>query len=300
MSGTVKKYAEVIAQVLVGNILYAFGVVAFVLPCGLITGGTTGLALFFNQQMGIPVSGFVSISNTVMFLLGALVLGRRFAASTLVGTVTYPVILSILENLPVNWRLTDDPMLAVICAGILIGVGMGIILRTGTSGGGLDVPPLILYKKKGIPVSVTMYAMDFVILLLQMARAEMEGILYGILLVLIYTFVIDKAMVIGKAQMRVEVISPRAQEIAAAIQTRMDRGCTYYKGRTGHMREECLVVMTIVSSRELPRLKRITEEIDPHAFFIAGRVTEVLGRGFSDQKEPRIIPEGEETEKTAE
>lgn len=87
-----------LAMIVLGNLLYALAVTVFIVPNQLITGGTTGLALFFNRTAGIPISAFVSVFNITMFLLGAWVLGKQFAVTTVMSTVIYPLLLGILER----------------------------------------------------------------------------------------------------------------------------------------------------------------------------------------------------------
>ena len=190
--------------ILAGNTLYALGVALFILPAGLITGGTTGLALFFRFQFHIPISGFVLIFNVAMFLTGLAVLGKRFALTTLVSTFYYPIILGIIQRLAGSMVLTQDRLLATVYAGILIGIGIGVVIRQGASTGGMDIPPLVLNKKLGFPISATMYAFDFLILLSQMLFADQEQVLYGILLVMIYTVMLDKVLLFGNARTQVK------------------------------------------------------------------------------------------------
>ena len=180
--------------ILLGNAIYALAVTMFILPSGLITGGTTGLALFFFHQFGLPVTVFVSIFNVAMFLLGLWVLGKKLALTTLVSTFFYPFILGIFQRFPALSQITEDRLLCAIYAGLMIGFAIGIIIQMGASSGGMDIPPLVLNKKLGLSISATMYAFDFTILLLQMSFSNKEEILYGILLVLIYTLVLDKVL----------------------------------------------------------------------------------------------------------
>lgn len=193
--------------VLAGNTLYALAIVLFLLPEGMITGGSTGLALAANHYLSLPLSKFLLLFNFSMLVLGAAILGRSFAFTTLVSTFYYPFILQVLQKLPIPNGLTSDRMLSTICGGLLIGFAIGIVIRTGASTGGMDVPPLILQKKLGIPVSVSLYGFDLVILLLQASFSDKENVLYGILLVLIYTVTLDKVLVLGTGQVKVEIIS---------------------------------------------------------------------------------------------
>ncbi|QEH69880.1 YitT family protein [Cellulosilyticum sp. WCF-2] len=271
--------------ILLGNTLYALAVALFILPNKLITGGTTGLALVFQHQLGIPVSIFVGVFNIVMFVLGGIVLGKSFALTTIISTFYYPFILSIFEKLFGGSGMTNDTMLATIFAGLLIGAGIGMVIRAGASTGGMDIPPLILNKKLKLSVSVTMSIFDCFILLTQMLFSSKEMILYGILLVLLYTMILDKVLMIGKNQMQIKIISERSEAISEMIRTRLDRGTTLLYSEGGHTRKKSYAVLTIVSNRELSKINDLTMEIDPKAFMIINKVNEVRGRGFTLHKE---------------
>ena len=145
------RFLKTLPWILLGNTVYALGIVMFVLPSGLITGGTTGLALTAEHFLHIPVSVFVFLMNLCMFLLGAAVLGMKFALTTLVSSFYYPIILGILQKIPALSDLTREPMLAAVFGGLMIGFGIGSVIRVGASTGGMDIPPLILKKKFGFP-----------------------------------------------------------------------------------------------------------------------------------------------------
>lgn len=273
--------------VLLGNTIYCSGIVAFILPLGLISGGTTGLSLIVEHYFGVPVEVFAAIFNILMFVVAWFVLGPSFALTTMISTFYFPTILAVLQRIEVLQTLTTDPMLATICAGLLIGVGIGVVIRAGASTGGVDIPPLVLNKKLGIPISVGLYACDFAILIGQMIFRDREKTLYGILLVVIYTFVMDKVLVSGKSQVEVKIISKKYLEINEAIQQRLDRGSTFLKAETGYLREEAMIVMTVVSNREIARLNQVVLDIDPKAFVIINEAKEVMGRGFTLHKKER-------------
>lgn len=268
-----------------GNTVYALAVTMFVLSNGLITGGTTGLALFFYHQFGMPIQWFVTVFNVLMFLLGAAVLGRKFALTTIVSTFYYPFILSVFQKVPALGQMTEDNLLAVVFAGLFIGAGIGVVIRAGASTGGMDIPPLVLNKKLGLSVSGTMNGMDTGILLLQMFFSDREKILYGILLVLIYTMVLNKVLLLGQARMQVKVVTEHYEEINQAIASQLDRGVTLFKSRTGHLKRDGYVVMSVVNNRELVQLNQLIQEIDPQAFIVINQVNEVRGRGFTLKKE---------------
>ena len=281
---SVRKILANLAMILLGNTIYALAVAMFILPGGLITGGTTGLALFFFHQFGLPVTAFVSVFNVVMFLLGLWVLGKKFALTTLVSTFFYPLVLGIFQQIPALTQFTHDRMLCAVYAGLMIGFAIGIVIRAGASTGGMDIPPLVLNKKLGLSVSVTMYAFDFTILLLQILFSDREQILYGILLVLIYTLVLDKVLLLGQSRTQVKIVSEKYEQIAQQIMRQLDRGTTLLHAQTGYCRQQIPMILSVVSNRELPRLTRLVTEIDPDAFLVISPVKEVRGRGFSLNK----------------
>lgn len=284
---TCRKYIQDFAAIIFGNTIYALGIVAFLLPNGIITGGTTGLALCTRHYLGLPISAFALLFNAAMFLLGVLVLGKAFALTTLVSSFYYPFILDILQRFPSLSTITGDKMLATVCAGLLIGIGIGVVIRAGASTGGMDIPPLVLNRRLGIPVSVSLYVFDFIILILQMTFSDVEESIYGILLVLIYTFVLDKVLTLGMAQTQVKIVSKKYEEINTAINTQLDRGSTLIQAETGYLRRERPMVLTVISNRELIRLNKIVMEIDPSAFMVISKVNEVKGKGFTMPKVPR-------------
>ena len=274
-----------ILWILAGNTAYALAVVMFILPGGLITGGTTGLALFFYHQLGIPIQAFVTVFNVTMFLVGAAVLGKTFALTTVISTFYYPLILSVFQKLPELGKVTDDSLLAVIFAGLLIGGGIGVVIRSGASTGGMDIPPLVLNKITGVSVSGAMNVMDTAILLLQIVCSDREKVLYGILLVLIYTSVLNKVLLLGQAKMQVKIVSEHYEEINQAIASELDRGVTLFRSRTGHLKRDGYVVMSVVNNRELVQMNQLIQKIDPQAFIVIHQVNEVRGRGFTLKKE---------------
>ncbi len=225
----------------------------------------------------------MGVLNLALFIAGAMILGKTFALTTIVSTFYFPVALGHIEAL-VTQPFTGDPMLATIIGGLVAGLGIGIVLRAGSSTGGMDIPPLILKKKMGIPVSVTIYVADCTILLIQLTFSSLEKALYSLVLVMIYTAVIDKIMTIGLNQMQVKIISEKYEAINEAIQTKLDRGTSLLYMKGGHSKNDTFEVMVVLSGRELVKLNELVLEYDPHAFMIINKVNEVRGRGFTLRK----------------
>ena len=270
-----------------GNFLYALTVKLFLLPSDLVTGGTTGIALSMNHFFHIPISGFVLLFNVLMLILGFFILGKQFAATTLASTFLYPIALEIFNQLLGDFVMTDDLLLNTLFSGLGIGLALGIVIRSGASTGGMDIPPLILQKVFRIPVSISMYVFDVCILLVQALFRPIENILYGILLILIYTLVLDKRLLMGTTRTEIKIVSPKAQEIRDAILTQIDRGVTMLDGEGGYLHQKTQVILSVISNRELPKVERIIHTIDPESFMIINRVNEVSGRGFSMKKRYR-------------
>ena len=273
------------ALIVLGNAIYAAGVVLFILPSGLITGGTTGIALIVNHFTGMQISAFVGVFNVAMFALGYLVLGRKFAMSTLVSTFSYPVMLGLIQKAVGDFVLTEDLLLSALFGGLLIGLALAVVIRLGASTGGMDIPPLILQKTLRIPVSASMYVFDFIILIGQMLFTPKQTCLYGILLVLVYTITLDKLLAVGASRTKLEIVSRHNDEIRKAILEDLDRSVTMLHGRTGYVGEETDVIFCVIAPKELYKLERIVYSIDPDAFVVMSRATSVHGKGFSKAKE---------------
>ena len=272
-------------SIVVGNALYALTVVLFLMPSGLITGGATGIALAVNKISGLTVSSVLFVINMTMLALGWAVLGRKFALNTIASTILSPLFLALWERVFQDYVLTEDIVLNTIFAGLGIGISLGITIRAGASTGGMDIPPLVQNKWFHLPVSATMMAFDFAILAMQAAFSPIQQSLYGIVLVIVYTVVLDKVLLLGSTRTEVKIISTQSDAICKAIQAELDRGVTILHGEGGYRREPEQVLLSVVSNRQLPRLEKLAHTIDPTCFMIVSHVTEVSGRGFSLEKD---------------
>lgn len=273
------------AAITFGNALYSLAVALFLEPSGLITGGATGIALAVGRLTGLSVSGVLLVFNLAMLVWGWVVLGRAFAFNTLASSILSPVFLELWERMLAGRVLTDDIILCTIFSGLGIGVALGIVLRSGASTGGMDIPPLVLHKWFRLPVSATMMVFDIAILLVQAMFSPVRQVLYGIVMVIIHTIVMDKMLLLGNSRTQIKIISTKSSDIRAAILDQMDRGVTILHGEGGYTREPAELLLTVVSNREVPKLEKLVHAIDPECFMIVSRVTEVSGRGFSLEKD---------------
>ena len=203
--------------IIFGNIIYALTIKLFVLPSGIALGGTTGIALIIENFFGIPISAFVLVFNIVMLCVGYFILGNAFAMTTILSSFCYPVFLEISNRIFGDYYITDDVFLCSVLGGVGLGFALGLVIRSGASTGGMDIPPLVLNKLMKIPVSVSLYVFDVCILMSQALFTDVEKILYGIVLVCLYTMVIDKLMLMGSSQTEIKIISEKHDEIRQAI-----------------------------------------------------------------------------------
>lgn len=270
-----------LASVLAGNALLALGVTAFIAPTALIMGGGTGIAFAMNHYFNIDISLAVLIINIITFILGFFILGKKFAALTIVSTIFYPTSLKIIEEIVNFYNPQFDIFTAAVFGGLLIGLGIGLVLRVGASTGGMDIPPLIINKYTGIPTSVLIYVFDFIIIMAQAFSVDLQTLLYSIIILFITTYTINKTMLIGSNQIQVIIISPKYYEISEWIQKDINRGTTFLNITTGLKKQDQKAVMCVLSQRQLHRFNSGIQEIDPTAFTVISQVHEVKGRGFT-------------------
>ena len=184
--------------------------------------------------------------------------------------------------------LTRDLFLSALFGGLCIGISLAMIIRLGASTGGMDIPPLVLQKLFRIPVSVSLYVFDFIILIGQMLFSDKDTSLYGIILVIVYTMTLDKLLALGTAKTKLEIVTKHSEEMKDAILADIDRGVTLLHGKTGYLGIETDVLSCVISPRELYRTEKVVHEVDPNAFIVLSKVSSVTGRGFT--KEKKYIP----------
>lgn len=275
-----------IAILLAANVMYSSAVAYFLVPSGMVSGGITGLAIGLSNGFGISKDLTIWVLQLALFGAGLFIVGKQFALTTLVSSFAYPVLFSVMTRVAERTGLlTDDPFLCMIFAGLIFGVGIGLVLRQGASTGGTDIVAVILNKKFGLPVSGTLYVVDALVLLTQVFFVDSpEQILYGILFVLCYSVLLDVVLTSGKSRIQLQIISPKYEEINQMILRKFDRGSTLYRTEGGFSRTASYAVQTIIGKRELFRLREEILLIDDKAFIVISQVSEVNGRGFTLEK----------------
>ena len=295
--------------VVMGNCVASGASAYFIIPHGFVMGGTTGLGIFVRNLMGVgnpgtewAVTATVYVANIILFVIGVCFLGKRFAAATLAGTLLYPSFMALHTRLNEMYVektghiiAPNDPLLAALFGALLFGLGIGVVMRVGASTGGTDIPPLVFNKLFGVPIAVTMWVVDLSIVMIQLfAHVTLETVLYGMLITILSTIIVDIVSPIGLKRTQVKIISRKYREIRSMILNDLNCGVTMLYGKTGFLREDCFVLLTVVGSRDVVRLKNAIQKIDPEAFLMFSVVSEVRGRGFTSEK--MALPREQEAE----
>lgn len=263
-----------------GNALNAAAIACFALPYGMVVSGVSGIAKFFQYFFGANLNMVVYAVNILIFLVGLFIMGKRFAATIIVGTFAFPICLQFFNHLTMLHHLVDDPLIAAICAGLLDGLGLGIIIRAGGSTGGIDVPPIILHSKFGLPVAPVMYAIDFTIFIIQIPFTKSNGVILGIIYALIYSVVMNKILVFDQGGVQMLIFSKANQEINERLM-QMGLGSTFLHSKTGYLGEEQDTLVCVTSARNINAVKNAVFQFDEKAFLTISSVSEVNGNGYT-------------------
>lgn len=281
---SLKKFLETCLSILLGNFLLAFAVAAFIIPCHMIMGGATGLGLILTRFIPVDTATAVLILNLLALALGLAVLGKAFVLTTVTSSFLYPAFLGILQRVPGIGSLTADPLLAALISGGLVGIAVGLVMRVGSSTGGTDVINLVLHKWTHIPVSVAIYLTDILILGGQALFSNPERILYGIVLLVVETIILDRVMLLGQSQIQMFIISRQYEEIRRSCLRELEAGVTMICLETGLTGMSQKGVLCVIPSRKLYAAKMLVQSIDPAAFLTITQIREVRGQGFSTER----------------
>lgn len=279
-----KKSMETLVCVLLGNAVLAFTVAAFLVPQGIIMGGATGIGLTIGHFIALDLSAIIFVVNIVLFVLGPIVLGKKFALTTLISTFVYPVFLSVMRSIPGITELTDNIMLAALYGGALLGLGIGLVVRVGASTGGTDILALVLHKWFHISLAVFVYIVDFTVLLCQALFSNSEQILYGILVLIVSTMALNRVMLMGQAQIQLFIITEKYEEVKEKVLKEMDAGVTMVHIETGYGAKQQKGVLCVIPNRKLYSINQMVQMIDPQAFITITQINEVRGRGFTIER----------------
>ncbi len=261
-----------------GSFVVAAGLVFFLIPHKIAAGGVSGMAIIIYHLVGLPVGLTMLALNVPLFLIAIRKIGLNFGIKTLWGTITLSFFTDIL-NLRLD-KLTNDPLLASIYGGILVGVGLGIVFRARATTGGSDLAAQLLYRRIKGSTGQALLAIDGSVIIIAGIVFNIELALYGLIGLMVSSRLIDviqEGLGYEKAAL---IISSRNDEISREILTGLSRGVTALKGTGLYTGQSRNVLLTVVSRSEVTSLKKMVSRIDPHAFVIITNVQEALGEGF--------------------
>ena len=283
-TGSYQKLLRTCLAVVGGNIFLAFGIAAFVIPQGIIMGGATGIGIVLSRHIPLETATIVLILNLLALVLGGVVLGKLFLLTTVASSMLYPLFLGIVQRIPGIDALTDSMMLSALFGGGIVGISLGLVMRVGASTGGMDVVNLVLHKCLHLPVSVLVYITDIFILGAQALTADPEQILYGIVMLVVETIVLDKVMLLGQSQLQIFAISTEYDAIRKGILKELQAGATMVCIETGLTNRQQRGVLCIIPPRKLYAAQELIHSIDPNAFLTVTQIKEVRGQGFATER----------------
>jgi uncharacterized membrane-anchored protein YitT (DUF2179 family) len=277
---TVGKVCFNLLLIFAGSVLCAVAIKGILIPKEFLAGGLTGLSLLIHYVLpGLPLGLIYFLLNIPLFVVGWLFVGRRFFFYSLAGVFIFSAVIFW----PYPEFSIEDMILSALAAGILTGVGSGIILKSLGSAGGLDILTVILFKKYSIRPGMFVLAFNGTLMILAILRIPMEMVLYT----LIYLFVSTHFMnfvLIGLSQRKaIMIISPKWEEISHEIMNRLQRGVTVVRGQGGYTGKELHILYSVITFAELSRFKEIIRKIDSESFVVVTETLEVMGKRIGNQ-----------------
>jgi len=278
----IREVVSDVVMVVIGNFFLACSVGFFILPYKVLSGGVAGIAVALEPITNIDAQLWIYILILSLFVIGSVFLGRKFAVHTALSSLLYPAFLAYIVALKWNAGVDVDPMLASLYGGLLGGLGVGLVFRTGASTGGMDVPPMVVNKYTHWPLSKLVLAFDALTVLLGFTVYGLQAVLVGLISVWACAYAIDKVLMFGGQEARsVMIISDCYREITDAIHDFLDRGTTLLEAEGGFTGDPRKIVLSVISKNQYAELVKVVNMIDKNAFIIVTDATEVKGNGFS-------------------
>ncbi len=279
-----------ILLILLGAGLFSFALNYLVMPNGLYEGGATGITLIIYYLFKIQPWIMNILINIPLFILGWKILGRQVLRYSILGTLAVTVWLVIFEKIPFVINLEGDLIIVSMLAGILAGTGLGIIFKAGGTTGGSDILARIGHKYTSYTIGQIILTIDILVLALTIiVSQDLRVVLYTMIQVTIASKVIDIISDGGYGSKGVMIISQKYEEIATAIDAEIERGVTFIKAQGFYSRKDTQMVYSVIYKSQLQETKDLIHRIDPHAFITITDAHEVLGEGFTLDKNKQPI-----------
>ncbi len=277
MSPAAKEKLSAYAQIVLGCVLGGAAYPLFMTPNKIAPGGLTGVGVILNHLFSLPVGMSSLVLNVPLFVVGYRSIGRIFAFRSLIATLLFSVCIDIL---PLK-AMTLDPLLGTLFGGVLLGIGLGLILRGGATTGGSDMAARMVHKRFSfITVGSFLFAIDFVVVICAGFVVGTSEALYALINIYVSARVVDLVMTGFSGEKACFIMSDSWEKITARILKELNRGVTLMDARGAFTRRERPVVLCVTSRQEVMSVKRIVREEDANAFMFVTEAHEALGEGF--------------------
>ncbi len=269
-----RAYLLIAAGCVIGGAAYPL----FLVPNSIAPGGLTGVATILNHLFGLPVGVTSLVMNLPLFLIGYKTLGGIFAFRSLVATILFSVCIDLIQAPP----LTDDILLATVYGALLLGLGLGLIMRGGATTGGSDMIARMVNKKLPIlSVGTFLFLVDCAVILAAAFTMSARAALYALICIFVSGKAVDLVLAGFGSAKACFIITCQARAISDRIMAEMNRGATILNATGAYSGQERTVVISVVSQREVLPLKKIVRQEDQKAFVFIADTHETLGEGFS-------------------
>ncbi|QTE70650.1 YitT family protein [Clostridiales bacterium FE2011] len=267
-------YAQIILGALIGGAAYPL----FMTPNKIAPGGITGIATILNHLFQWPVGTVTLILNVPLFLISYKAMGRIFAFRSLVATLFFTLFIDVLPLQP----MTTDPLLGALYGGVMLGAGLGLIMRGGATTGGSDMVARMVNKRfQFISTGSFLFAIDFAVVVSAGFLIGATEALYSLICIFLSARIMDTIIIGFSSNKACFIISSRWQEISDRIMRDMDRGVTQLTARGAYTGAERPTLLCVIGRSEIMALKRILREEDEKAFVIIVEAHEAIGDGFT-------------------
>lgn len=266
------------ASLAAGIVLTAVPFPLFFIPNDIAPGGITGIGTLLHSLTGFPVGMMSVLLNIPLFLISWKRMGTGFAVKSLLSMIAMS---AIIDYLPIG-AVTSDPVLASVFGGVIMGAGIGLVIRGGATTGGTDMAAALLHERfPAISVGSVLFVIDGCVIIASGFVFSLQSAMYALISIYLSTQVMDRTIEgLGSAK-ALFVFSPRTQEIAEAVMARLDRGATLLHAMGAYSKQDRDVLLCIVTRLQITQFKSIVKEIDPDAFIMVTDVREALGEGFT-------------------
>ncbi len=265
-------------QIIVGCIIGGMAYPLFLTPNGIAPGGLTGVGIILNHIAGWPVGMVSLVLNIPLFALSFKRMGGIFAFRSLVAMILFS---AVIDLIPLQ-AMTEDPLLGTLFGGILLGFGLGLIMRGGATTGGTDMLARLIHRRLPfVSVGVCLFSLDCIVIVAAGVFIGANEALYAIIDCYVSSKVIDMVLIGLTANKACFIISPKWESITQRILHEAERGVTYLEGKGAWSGKGAPVILSVVARNELNGIKKIVAEEDESAFMFVTEAYEALGEGFS-------------------